>query len=208
MCFSAQASFIASALLSVIGVASLKKCKKQQQKLLATVPLLFAAQQALEGIAWLALPNPEQQALATFATYGFLFFAMLLWPVWIPAVLFINEKTAQRKKYMIPSLTCGALFSATLLYFLVTLGAHASIINHHIVYTTGLCKQLIAVGTAIYLLAAIPPFFITKLPNMRLIGFLAALSFLVSHLFYTQALVSVWCFFVALISILIYRSIR
>ena len=43
---------------------------------------------------------------------------------------------------------------------------------------------------------------------MLLFGLLALLSFIATYLVYTRALVSVWCFFAALLSILIYVHLR
>ncbi len=58
MCFSAQASFGASAVLGIMGIYALRKAK-QQERFLAMVPLLFAIQQACEGIVWVTYANPS-----------------------------------------------------------------------------------------------------------------------------------------------------
>lgn len=43
---------------------------------------------------------------------------------------------------------------------------------------------------------------------MRLFGVLALLSFVGTYLYYTRALVSVWCFFAAVLSLIIYLHLR
>lgn len=68
MCFSAEASFIASGGLAVIGGVSLVMAKKED-KLLAVIPLLFSVQQAFEGVQWLYLDSGSSSLLAG---YGFL----------------------------------------------------------------------------------------------------------------------------------------
>jgi hypothetical protein len=88
MCFSAPASLIASGGLVVIGGASLAIAKKEE-KILAAIPFLFGIQQAFEGIQWLHL-NVGPPSL--FAGYGFLFFAFLVWPVYVPAMVFVLDK--------------------------------------------------------------------------------------------------------------------
>ena len=61
MCFSAAASFTAGAVLTGIGVATLRKVEHPTYYLFASIPLLFAVQQFSEGVLWLTLPsaNPD-----------------------------------------------------------------------------------------------------------------------------------------------------
>ena len=55
MCFSASASFVASAALLTGGVATLKQTTNNGQIPFASIPLLFGAQQLMEGFLWLSL---------------------------------------------------------------------------------------------------------------------------------------------------------
>jgi hypothetical protein len=55
MCFSAGASFGASAVLGAIGIVTLTKAKTTDQIPFASIPLLFAVQQAVEGTLWIGL---------------------------------------------------------------------------------------------------------------------------------------------------------
>ena len=73
MCFSAEASFIASGGLAVAGGASLKVAKKEQ-RLIALIPLLFAIQQAIEGMQWLYLYRGTSSLKLA---YAFLFFGFV-----------------------------------------------------------------------------------------------------------------------------------
>ena len=81
MCFSAGASFAAGAVLSIIGVGSIRKAQSPSQVLFASIPLVFSVQQVSEGVLWLALQNSKFESLAPLATYLFLFFAQVLWPL-------------------------------------------------------------------------------------------------------------------------------
>ena len=49
MCFSATASFSAGIILTVIGVASIKKAHHKSQLLFASIPFVFGIQQFAEG---------------------------------------------------------------------------------------------------------------------------------------------------------------
>ena len=98
MCFSATASFSAGVVLTVIGVATIKKVQHPSQILFASIPLLFAIQQIAEGILWLTLPNPAYLPTQVSFTYIFLFFAQVVWPLWVPMAILLLEKEDLRKR--------------------------------------------------------------------------------------------------------------
>lgn len=93
MCFSAEASFIAGAALTVIGVATIKKTTHKSQLWFASIPLVFGIQQLAEGVLWLTLPDPEMIRVQRVATYIFIFFAQVIWPFIVPfGVLMLDKK--------------------------------------------------------------------------------------------------------------------
>lgn len=98
MCFSASASFGAGVILSVIGIASIKKVQSPSQIIFVSIPLIFAVQQIMEGFLWLALTNTHYAPLQKFTTYVFLFFAQVVWPFWVPYVILKLEIKERRKR--------------------------------------------------------------------------------------------------------------
>src|SRR3989344_2609319 len=110
MCFSPAASFIASGGLAAIGVSSYSIAPKNQ-KLIASIPFIFAIQQAVEGFQWLSL---DSNISPTFS-YAFLFFALLFWPVYIPWIVFHLDK----KRHHLMEWLLG--IGITLSLFLVTI---------------------------------------------------------------------------------------
>ena len=84
MCFSAGASFGASAVLGTLGVVTLKKAKTTNQVPFAAIPLLFGAQQVAEGALWVGFSGNVNESWKHFPVYIFLVFAQLVWPVWVP----------------------------------------------------------------------------------------------------------------------------
>jgi hypothetical protein len=204
MCFSASASFTASAALAIVGTKAISKTQRNRAYLaLAAIPFLFALQQALEGIIWLSLQNDALAFATTPASYGYLFFAYVLWPCWIPfSILLIARSTRQRITLAL-FLALGATVAATLLYYIIRFGAGAQIDSCHIVYTYQIPQLLIFWGSIGYLMATVLPFFVTSNKKMYVVGTLVALAYAVSYLFYTTYLTSVWCFFAAIISLAI-----
>jgi hypothetical protein len=96
MCFSAAASFTSGVVLSTVGAISIKKAKEPADIPFASIPLIFAIQQFLEGFLWLALTNPDYAFMEHFSTYSFLVFAQVIWPFWIPFSVFKFSKFEKR----------------------------------------------------------------------------------------------------------------
>ena len=75
MCFSAEASFTSSAVLALIGYASIKAAPSKSKLFLAAIPCFFALQQFSEGIIWLNLRGDIAPSFLTLAAQIlFLFF--------------------------------------------------------------------------------------------------------------------------------------
>ena len=57
MCFSASASFAASAALVSLGLLAVKKTDNKKDIPFFSIPFGFALQQAIEGLLWLSVNN-------------------------------------------------------------------------------------------------------------------------------------------------------
>lgn len=77
MCFSASASFAASAILASAGVASIRKAADSSQVPFAAIALIFSAQQFCEGFLWIGLTSATSEAWRQIPTHMFLFAALL-----------------------------------------------------------------------------------------------------------------------------------
>lgn len=203
MCFSAPTSFAASGILTAIGARNLYVVKKESQRMFAGIPFLFALQQACEGFVWLSMTNTQLALYRNWFAYGFLFFAFMLWPVWLPLSVSSMEKDQQRKKYMRLPLAAGVSIALFLFGWLAYYGVTVSIHNHHILYEHNMPYSLSYCGSLLYLFATLAPFYISSIKYGRLFGTCLAASYLIAYVFYYQTLVSVWCFFAAVLSILV-----
>jgi hypothetical protein len=172
--------------------------------MLAAIPLLFGIQQILEGLQWVAL---NDQQVSTIALYGFLFFATIVWPTYVPLTVFLLDK----KRWGITRwfLAMGSALSLYDAWILLTKPETAQITNHSIQY---LCT---VANTApynwpswLYLLATCGSFLVSSIPMFRLLGMVGLLSVLITYFFFSVTFVSVWCFFAAVLSSLIYFYVR
>jgi hypothetical protein len=205
MCFSATASFAAGASLSAIGVATIARSNRRSELAFAAIPLLFGIQQSVEGVLWLTFrSDPLHLNLAM--KYVYSLFSHVLWPIYVPLALYFLENQRWRKRTMLGFLAAGTAVGLYLLYFLVTQPIVAEVESRHIVYRSP--HFYIALVMLAYVASTCLSEFFSSHGFVKLFGGLALLSFISTYLFYTHALVSVWCFFAALLSVLIYVHLR
>lgn len=201
MCFSASASFIAGGTLSTVGVLTIKKTKKKSEIPFATIPFLFAIQQVIEGVLWIAI-RYNIVLIQTIATFLFSLFAYALWPAFLPFSLRLLEPLAQRKKLLNILQFVGLAVGIYLLYFIIKFPVTCSIVNYSIRYADS-----VPFGYQmfwLYAVAGVGSCFVSSHRIINLFGMLLVLSIVVAYSFYSFAFVSVWCFFAALLSLLIY----
>lgn len=203
MCFSASASFTASVLLTLLSLLAFKQAKHRATLLLACSPLMFAFQQASEGFLWLSLTNSAWLSVHLPAMYFFLFCALSWWPVWSPFVLMLLEPHIVKRKILMNLFAFGAFFSLYMLYCLIAYGATASIEGCHIYYLVTIPGQIYTFMGVLYLIPTLIPFFISSIWGMQMLGVAITASYLLSYVFYRFCFLSVWCFFAAVLSMMI-----
>ena len=204
MCFSAEASFAGGIIISSIGIATVKKVHNPYQLVFASIPLFFGIQQFVEGSLWLTIPNPEYVNLQKFGTYIFLIMADFLWPTMIPLSVLLMEVNPKRKRILRILLLMGLLLSLYYVFCLLFFNITPQIMGYHIQYNTDFPKSLALPAFIIYLIVTIMPLFVSGIKKTHLLGILMFLSCSITAIFFTQYLTSVWCFFAALISAVIF----
>lgn len=204
MCFSAGASFGAGVVLSTIGVASIKKIQQPSQLPFATIPLIFAVQQFSEGFLWLSLKYPAWEYLQVPMTYTFLFFAQIVWPFWVPFSVLKIDPSKKRKAYKKLFFTIGIVVSTYLAYCLLSFKVLAKIEGSHISYHQDYPSGTSLYGGILYILATVFPTFLSSIKLMWSLGTAIFSSYIITTIFYEGYIVSVWCFFAAIISIAVF----
>jgi len=202
VCFSATASFSAGAVLLGLGALTLKSAKRPRELLYAAIPLLFAVQQLSEGVIWLTF-RYEAPQLNTVMTYVYSFFSHVLWPVYIPLAVLLMEPAGWRRRVALPLLAAaGISVSAYLLYFLVTFPVVSRPIGQHIEYVSPHFFAWLSVS--LYLASTTLSSFFSTHRMVQLFGVLALSSFAAAYFIYATWFISVWCFFAAVLSMVVY----
>jgi hypothetical protein len=197
MCFSAEASFAGGVLLSVIGTTAVKKVTRQPQRLFSAIPFLFGFQQFAEGVLWTTLKSGKYDELQNFTTYVFLITALIIWPILIPLSMWFMEESKWRKKILTGLIVIGGALALFYASCLLSYNVSPRIQSFHIQYVDNFPISPVRIAFVFYLVATITPLFISSVRRMWIFGVLIAVSCIVTS-------VSIWCFFAALISAIIY----
>jgi hypothetical protein len=205
MCFSSKASFTAAAVLGAIAVASLIKAKKNPDRyLFAAMPLFFAIQQISEGMQWLYLESGVgTERAANAASELFLFIALVIWPFWTPLSVVVAERQREKRGLLYVFLVIGVLDTIYNAYVSLGNPMPASIVGHSIFYQLYVSQPSVWV----YAIAVILPWFFTSTPKTKILGVGYALGYSVAAWFYFATFASVWCFFAAINSAIIYAIV-
>jgi hypothetical protein len=218
MCFSATASFGACAVLGAVGIITVAKAKTNPQKVFATIPLLFAVQQLSEGLLWLSLKDADMASWQSLLTYTFLIFAMAVWPFWIPLTIWLLEKDAKRKKKIKVLVWTGAAVAIGVCVILFSYpvqvvtpfcfncpGSSLSPRDHlHYEFAIpAIIKKLIVAFSVLYIGATIVTPFFSSNKKMKWLGVVFLASYLFAISFYRGFVISVWCFFAAVLSFVV-----
>jgi hypothetical protein len=202
MCFSAPASFAVAAGTGLVGALTVAKVSNWREIPLASVPLMFATQQTVEGVLWLLLPAGSEPALIGLLANMFAFYALVIWPVLSPLAIGLVEQDRLRRLAMT---MLFALAIPLALFNLRDIAAHpygACIVQYSISYSNGTAYSLLGWGA--YIVCVCCPLLFSSHGILRVFGALVVAGLGVSAFFFIVTSFSVWCFFAAAGSVTVY----
>ena len=201
MCFSAAANFVGSGVLGAIGAVTLTKVKHRRELLFASLPVLFAIHQFIEGFVWLGLDGMLSPAVTHDMGAAFMLYAQGLLPFLLPLSVVLFEPDVKSRRRMLPFLLVGG---ATALYSLWALMAYPTQVfeaGHSIVYVNpGTNYTTLA---ALYLIATCGSLFFSGIKDMVVLGSANLIILLIVMAVKRYAFTSVWCAWAAVASIII-----
>ena len=201
MCFSATASFSAGALLIGIGTLTLKSARRPRELPFAAIPILFAIQQLSEGVIWLTFRH-DTPLLNVVMTHFYSFFSHVLWPIYVPVAVLLIEPPGWRRRALLAFVAGGSAVGAYLLYSIVAFPIVSRPIGQHIEYVSP--HFFAAAAMTLYLLSTTVSPLLSTHRMVKIFGLLALSSFAAAYYFYATWFISVWCFFAALLSAVVY----
>jgi hypothetical protein len=203
MCFSAAASIAGGVVISGVGVITEKQNLKPEQRLFASVPLIFALQQFAEGVVWLTLRSAGHTEIQGIATHIFLGIALVVWPSLVPIAMLLMEKSKDRRFGLTGLAAVGAVVSIYNAFSLFHYQVTPQIQSLHIVYMDNF-PTTFAMIPVLYVVSTVLPLFVSSVKRMWMMGTMILISLVVTVIFFIEFVTSVWCFFAAILSVMIY----
>lgn len=202
MCFSAEASFIVGGALLVVSVTTAQKTIYQKELPIAMIPFIFAIQQLVEGFLWVSLTNNDTSQIPFWLSNIYGVFIGIIWPLFAPLAVYCAETNSKRRKIIASIGITGIGLAIYTVIGLIKQPIVAEIINHSINYKHDVANyQLVIV---LYLLATCVPFIFSSYRHLSITGITIAIGFFLAYLTFLETFASVWCFFAAIASALIY----
>lgn len=206
MCFSPTASFLSSGIIASIGVATLRHVHEPKTLLFASMPMLFALHQFTEGCVWLGLDGRISHAALVRAAFLFTFYAQGILPFLMPAAVALMEPPGWRRGAIAALAGIGVLVCAWDLYGLLFFPSHTFVQNHSIAYRNPLTANLNI--SLLYILATCGALLLSSHAIARVYGVLNVIGLTIVEIIRDYAFASVWCFYAAILSTLIYWHFR
>ncbi|CAN5442122.1 hypothetical protein BH09PSE4_BH09PSE4_16640 [soil metagenome] len=204
MCFSATASFVASGVLATIGVATLRHVREPRTLLFASVPLLFAAHQFSEGLVWLGLDGHIGPVGRDHAVFIFALYAYGILPFLMPTAVALMEPPGWRRLAILGLTLVGAGVCVWDIAGVIVFPTHAFIEQNSIAYRNPMTGNFWVSG--FYILATCGALILSSHRVVRAYGVLNIIGLTIVHLVKGYAFASVWCFYAAILSVILYRQ--
>lgn len=208
MCFSAEASFTAAAVLLPAGAITANQAYRTNRQYLpiAALPLFFGLQQLFEGLVWTGNALSSDSMVERYSM-AYMFFSWLAWPVWVPFSTYFLEPCRRRYVYLIFAILGGMLGAMQYLpYFAHEGWLVTKFLPYAISYQGTVLFDFIMqrdLTYAIYLFVVIAPLLTSSNRRAQVFGLLISMVVAITYLFFQFAYISVFCFGGALMSLYI-----
>lgn len=201
MCFSATVNFVGSTVLGAVGVVTLKKVKHRRELLFASLPILFAIHQFIEGFVWLGLDGILSQAVAHNMGAAFMLYAQGLLPFLLPLSVLLFEPNRKSRRRMLPFVMLGGATALYILWALTAYPLQVYIERNSIVYINQATNNTAV--ALLYVIATCGSLFFSKIRAMIIFGAANLAILLVVMEVKRYAFTSLWCAYAAVASVII-----
>lgn len=183
---------------------------------LALTPFFFGVQQFVEGLEWTGLDQGRVEPLTSLAGLGFLFFAYCFWMIWIPWSAWSISRTTDSRGLQ------WRLRWVAILATLIGVGFYLPVLlnppalqpavhsNGRLLYDISNLHSILhnfvntePIGELVYWGFIVIPLLVVSDRAVKLFGALIFVSIFLTWLTYSATFNSVWCFYCAVLSIVV-----
>ncbi|MFZ5965014.1 DUF6629 family protein [Thalassococcus sp. BH17M4-6] len=206
MCISAEVNFVASAIIGAVGVATLAHVRRPRDVLFGAMPLLFALHQFVEGFVWLGIGGTIDKLAFDNAAFLFLLYAQGILPIVMPLSVLLMEDVLWRRRALAAITALAFVFGAYMIMGVVSYPTSCYAKNLSIVYSNPVTETW---WTALlYILVTCGALVLSGFSVVRWFGVLNLIGLTVVMIVKSYAFSSVWCFYAAVISVILYWQFR
>lgn len=202
MCFSPTASFVASGAIGAIGVATLTQVREPRAILFAALPMFFALHQLIEGCVWLGLDGRIGPVATEHVVFLYMLYAKGILPLLIPLSVALMEPPGWRRAATTALIAPGALLCGWMVYAVIAFPTQTAIEQHSIAYMNRMTGGLPL--SALYVLVTCGALMLSSHRVVRWFGILNLIGLTAVILVKNYAFASVWCFYAATLSIMLF----
>ena len=206
MCFSPQADFAAGAVVVAVGVQTLRRVRVPRELIIGSLPVLLGAHQFVEGFVWLGLRGEVSSTVGNTARDAYIVFAHAVLPAIIPLGFALMEPSRRRVRWVWPLALLGVMLGSYLLWQVTAYPVGAQEQAHCIDYTTH-TPNVYLLG-ALYALVTCGPALLSSRRYIRWFGLLSLLGVIAVAIVRVDELTSLWCLYVAFVSVLVLEHFR
>lgn len=201
MCFSAAVNFVGSGVLGTIGAVTLTQVKHRRELLFASLPVLFAVHQFIEGFVWLGLDGTLSPAVTHAMGAAFMLYAQGLLPLLLPLSVLLFEPNAASRRRMLPFLVIGGFTTLYILWALTAYSVQVSVKGNSIVYVNPATDNTAV--AVVYVIATCGSLFFSRIKDMIVFGAANLFILLTVMVVKRYAFTSLWCAYAAVASVII-----
>src|ERR1700683_2278552 len=201
MCFSATANFVGSTALGAVGVVTLTKVKHRRELLFASLPVLFAIHQFIEGFVWLGLDGKLSPQVTHDMGAEFMLYAQGLLPFLLPLSVLLFEVDRKSRRRMLPFTVIGRLTALYILWALTAYPLQIYVRGNSIVYINPATNNTFV--AVLYIIATCGSLLVSKIEDMVIFGVANLGILLVVMAVKRYAFTSLWCAYAAIASVII-----
>ncbi len=202
MCFSANANFIASAAIAVVGIATLRHVRQPRAVLFAAVPLLFALHQFTEGFVWLGVDDIVRPDAKGHVVFLFILYAQGILPFLMPLAVLLMEPPGWRRNVVAALTAAGAALCGYVFYGLIVEESHVRVVDHSLNYDNAMTSTWWV--ALVYVIVTCGSLIASSHRVVMWFGLLNLAGVVVTILVKSYAFTSIWCLYAAIISVMIY----
>jgi len=206
MCFSPEADFAAGVVVAGVGVETLRRVRAPRELIVGTLPLLFGIHQLVEGFVWLSLRGQVSKGVGDAAKQAYIVYAHAVLPAIVPFGFMLLEPDRRRSRWMWPLVCLGVLLGVYLLWQVTAYPVGAQQEARCIDYTTHTPNDVL-IGL-LYVAATCGPALISSRRHLRWFGLVSLIGVIATALVRVDELTSLWCLYVAMVSVLILEHFR